>query len=353
MRYINVSKIREGMLLGQDIFDTNGFLLLRRGQPLHKMYIDRLCKIGINGLYIEDELTQDIEVRPVIKTETRMNAVKNIRTMYMKASSNWGESDEVVDEAVSAVQEIADEIFFCAKPVYDIYEFKTDKDYKYYHTINMATIAMIIGTGLNMKRPELKMLGMCAAFCDIGLNEFDQERLESKAILSEEEISTVKNHPMAGFSMLSEKRGIHARIRQGVLHHHERWNGTGYPGQLKGDEISLFARIVAVADVYDALISNRPYRPAVMPFEAFEYIMANGGILFDPEVVKVFTRKVAAFPVGTKIALSNGEEGFVKFNYSDCSLRPVVKIVNRKEMKIIDLKNDPGARSLTIQAAME
>jgi len=353
MRYINVSKIKEGMLLGQDIFDTNGFLLLRRGQPLHRTYIDRLHKIGINGLYIEDELTDDIKITPVVKPETRMNAVKNIRTMYLKAASNWGETDDVVDEAVAAVQHIADEIFFCAKPIYDIYEFKTEKDYRYYHTINMTTIAMIIGTGLNMKKQELRMLGICAAFCDIGLNNYDQELLESSNSLSEEEINAIKNHPVTGFSMLSEKRGIHARIRQGVLHHHERWNGTGYPGHLKGDQISLFARIIAIADVYDALISNRPYRPAVMPYEAFEYIMANGGILFDPDIVKVFTRKVAAFPVGTKIMLSNGNKGYVKFNYSDCALRPVVKVFDRKEMKIIDLKNDPGALNLTIQSAAE
>lgn len=353
MRYINVSNIKEGMLLGQDIFDTNGFLLLRRGQPLHKVYIDKLRNIGVNGLYIEDELTDDIEVSPVVKPETRMNAVKNIRNMYLKASSNWGDTDDVVDKAMSAVQHIADEIFFCARPIYDIYEFKTEKDYKYYHTVNMTTIAMIIGTGLNMKKEDLRMLGICAAFCDIGLDKYDQELLNSSGSLSEEEISAIKNHPAVGFSMLSEKRDIHARVRQGVLHHHERWDGSGYPGHIKGDKISLFARIIAIADVYDALISSRPYRPAVMPYEAFEYIMANGGILFDPEIVKVFTRKVAAFPIGTKIMLSNGNKGYVKFNYCDCSLRPVVKVVDRREMKIIDLKNDPGALNLTIQSAAE
>lgn len=353
MRYINVSGIQDGMVLGQDIWDTNGFLLLRRGQVLHSVYINRLFNIGINGIYIEDGLTEDIEIKPVIKDETRMNAVKNIRNLYMTTTATWSLSDETVNESVNILQQMVDEIFFCSDPLYEIREFKTEKDYSYYHAINMATISMIMGTELKMKKPELKMLGMCAAFCDIGLKSLDQEMLDKKGSLTQSEIRTIETHPQAGFSMIKNKYSIHSRVGQGVLHHHERWNGSGYPDGLTGNDISLFGRIVAIADVYDALVSNRPFRPAVVPCEAFEYIMANGGILFDPDLVKIFTRKVAAYPVGTKVTLSNGQNGFVKQNYSDCSLRPVVKVIDRKNLKIIDMKNDPGALNLTVKEAAD
>jgi HD-GYP domain-containing protein (c-di-GMP phosphodiesterase class II) len=349
MQYINVSSIRQGMILGQDIWDSNGFLLLRRGQKIYDVYVNRLVNMGVIGIYIEDEYTEDIEIKPVIKDATRMKAVQNIRNLYMTTNSSSKLSDKVVEEAVSALQEMVDEIFFNTDPIYDVREFKTEKDYNYYHSVNMATISMIMGTELKLKKPELKMLGTCAAFCDIGLGAIDQEMLEKKGSLTENEISTVQKHPLLGFSMIKEKYSIHSRVGQGVLHHHERFNGTGYPEGLAGEEISLFSRILAVADVYDALISSRPYRAAVPPQEAFEFIMANGGILFDPKIVKVFTRKVAAYPIGTKVSLSDGGTAVVKENHFDMALRPMVKTIdNPEKLRLIDLKNDPGARNLTI-----
>ena len=349
MRYINVDNIKQGMILGQDIWDSNGFLLLRRGQKFYDAYINRLLNLGIIGVYIDDEYTEDIEIHPVIKDATRMAAVKNIRNLYMTTTANSKLSDKIVDEAVDALQQMVDEIFFCSEPIYDVREFKTEKDYSYYHSINMATISMIMGTDLKLKKPEIKTLGVCAAFCDIGLGAIDQDLLERKGNLTENEIDVIHKHPSLGFSMIKEKYSIHSRVGQGVLHHHERWNGSGYPEGLVGENISLFARIIAVADVYDALVSARPYRPAVPPQEAFEFVMANGGILFDPAVVRVFTRKVAAYPIGTKVLLSDGSTAIVKENHFDMALRPMVKVISDpKNLRIIDLKNDPGARNLTI-----
>lgn len=349
MRFINVMNIREGMILGQDIWDANGFLLLRHGQTLYNAFIDKLFNLGITGIYITDRLTDDIKINPVVKDETRMNAVKNISNLYMTTSRSWKLSDQAVNETVGILQDMVDEIFFAKNPIYDVREFKTEKNYNYYHAVNMATISMIMGTDLRLRKEELKTLGMCAAFCDIGLNSLDQELLGKKDALTENEISTIRKHPELGFSMIKKKYSIHSRVGQGVLQHHERWNGTGYPKGLAGDKICLYSRIVAIADVYDALISVRPYRPAVAPYEAFEFIMANGGILFDPELVKVFTRKVAAYPIGSMVRLSNSLHGVVKQNNYDCSLRPVVKIIDDpKNLRIIDLKSDPGALSLTI-----
>jgi HD-GYP domain len=351
MRYISVGSIEQGMILGQDIWDSNGFLLLRRGQKIFDAYINRLLNLGIIGVYIDDEYTEDIVINPVVKDATRMTAVKNIRNLYMTTLAGTKLSDKAVSEAVDALQQMVDEIFFCTDPIYDVREFKTEKDYSYYHSINMATISMIMGTDLKLKKPELKLLGICAAFCDIGLGTLDQEMLERTGSLTQNEISTIQKHPSLGFSMIKEKYSIHSRVGQGVLHHHERWNGSGYPDGLSGEAISLYARIIAVADVYDALVSVRPYRPAVAPQEAFEFVMANGGILFDPEIVKVFTRKVAAYPVGTRVRLSDGCTGIVKENHFDMALRPIVKIIDDpKKLRIIDLKNDPGARNLTITA---
>jgi HD-GYP domain-containing protein (c-di-GMP phosphodiesterase class II) len=351
MRYISVSRIEEGMVLGQDIFDLKGFLLLRHGQKLYGNYIERLKNMGVIGVYIADESTQDIEINPVIDDAKKMAAVNNVKNLFMSASRGTALSLKLMDDAVNSVQDMVESIFFCKDPVYDVREFKVSADYNFYHAVNVATISMIMGVGLQMSKPDLKLLGMCGAFCNIGLTAIKSSVLEKTEVLTPSERTDIQRHSLIGYSILRDKYNVNAKVQQGALHHHERWNGSGYPSGLKGKDIGLFGRITAIADVYDALVSKRPYRQAYAPFEAVEYIMGNSGILFDPELVKTFTRKVAAYPIGTSVLLSDGSTGIVKKNHYDCSLRPVVKIIDEKHgVRIIDLKDDKGALNLTISA---
>ena len=138
----------------------------------------------------------------------------------------------------------------------------------------------------------------------------------------------------------------------GILHHHERYDGNGYPMGMVGDKISLFGRIVSVSDVYDAITSDRPYRKALPSFEAIEYIMGNSGIAFDPEIAKVFTQKIAPYPVGTSVRLSNDKVGLIVENYQDCCTRPKIKIFMHGDKEVapyyIDLKNDCDSLGIVI-----
>ena len=118
------------------------------------------------------------------------------------------------------------------------------------------------------------------------------------------------------------------------MQHHEKYDGTGYPYGLKGREISLFGRILTIADIYDALISDRPYRQGILPSEAMEYIMGGGGTYFDPEISIVFVKKLALYPVGTCVELSNGMIGIVCQNYEGYSIRPDIKVFQNKDRKI-------------------
>ena len=112
-----------------------------------------------------------------------------------------------------------------------------------------------------------------------------------------------------------------------IYQHHEKYDGTGYPLKIKGKKISLFGRIIAITDVYDALVSDRPYRKGVLPSEAIEFIMGNSDTIFDQGLVKVLSTRIAPYPIGTCVTLSNGLIGIVVENYSTHCLRPSVKIV--------------------------
>jgi HD-GYP domain-containing protein (c-di-GMP phosphodiesterase class II) len=193
---------------------------------------------------------------------------------------------------------------------------------------------------------------MASLLHDIGKMFIPQEILNKKGKLTDEEYEIVKTHSFKGYQILKENAEFSYYSSIGVLHHHEKYNGTGYPFELKGNKISILGRIIAIADVYDALISDRPYRKSLFPSEALEYIMGGGGTFFDTEIVRFFTKIVAPYPIGTGVLLSNNSTGIVIKNYRDCCMRPVVKIIKQGDELItpyfIDLKNDSNARGIVI-----
>jgi HD-GYP domain-containing protein (c-di-GMP phosphodiesterase class II) len=155
-----------------------------------------------------------------------------------------------------------------------------------------------------------------------------------------------------GYEYLIKHFDIPPKAHFGALQHHERYDGTGYPFALKGNEISEIGRIIAIADVYDALISDRPYRRALLPSDAMEYIMGGSSTMFDPLYVSKFTRKVAAFPLGTIVVLSDGTRGIVVKNYEDCCTRPCIRVISGnntpEDTQYIDLRDDYATTNLTI-----
>jgi HD-GYP domain-containing protein (c-di-GMP phosphodiesterase class II) len=196
-------------------------------------------------------------------------------------------------------------------------------------------------------------LGLAAIMHDIGKVFVPKKILNKNAALTKDEFEVVKKHSYLGYSYIKDNTEIPSMSYVGILQHHEKFNGTGYPFNLNGDKISQFGRIVSIVDVYDALTSNRSYRNAASPSEAIEFIMGNSGNSFDPVLVDIFCKKVAPYPIGTSILLSDNRIGLVIQNYEDCCTRPVVKIYKHGNKKvkpyIIDLKNDKNAMSVTIK----
>ena len=151
---------------------------------------------------------------------------------------------------------------------------------------------------------------------------------------------------------ISPCKSIPKASLKAVLSHHERYNGKGYPDQLSGEDIPLFGRIVCVADVYDALTSDRPYRKAMLPSDALEYIISEYNEMFDPTVVDAFVKKVAPYPVGTCVKLSNDMDAIVIENFESCGLRPKVRIISEgmQTKETINLATDASALNLIIKA---
>jgi HD-GYP domain-containing protein (c-di-GMP phosphodiesterase class II) len=210
------------------------------------------------------------------------------------------------------------------------------------HSLAVTTLGLSLGMrvmrkygwvdGIGKRRYDqiedrLTVLGVGLLLHDIGKLAVPQEILQKPGPLNDEEWLAMREHPMLGVQILKKAEGISPLTRAVVRSHHERWNGAGYPDKQKAQDIHQFARIAAVADVFDALTSNRYYRKAMPVHEGYEFIMSRSGVDFDPEVTAMFGGFVAPYPPGTAVRLSDGACGLVKDVKTDQVKFPIVRVV--------------------------
>jgi HD-GYP domain-containing protein (c-di-GMP phosphodiesterase class II) len=330
----------------------DGEILLHSGVVLREPYIVKLEEMGYHGIYIQDNLSEDIIVSDLIDQNLRFECIKSIKDAYSLISKEKTITTKIVKKLGSLLDKIIDTILSSSELLVNIIDLKDHDNYTFYHSVDVTILSLCIGTITLMDRNALYKLGMSALLHDIGKVFIPKEILNKNSYLSDVEFNRIKTHPYKGYQLLKENNSFPYRSSIGVLHHHEKYNGTGYPFKLEADKISLLGRIIAVADVYSALTSDRPYRKALFPSEAMEYIMGGGDTLFDPDIVKCFAKIIAPYPVGTSILLSNNTTGIVVKNYQDCCMRPKVKIVRHGDCFVtpyyIDLKYDSNARNIVI-----
>ena len=357
MRFVPVQSLMAGMTVGKSLYDMNHQLLLNKGSIIHSNYIERIQKLGYQGIYIDDELSRDIEVKDVIRDELRMKAIQSVKDAFIHSDMETPKGQAMMRQKIAVtkmlITNIVEEILENKDTMMNLIDLKFFDDYTFFHSVNVAVLSILVGVELGLSREQLYNLGLAAILHDIGKIFIDKEILNKPAKLTDEEYEIMKKHPDYGYNYLKETYEIPAAAYVAVLQHHEQYNGEGYPAGKAKEDISLLGRIICVADVYDALTSNRPYRDQLMPSEAMEYIMANGGIMFDVKLTKIFARKVAPFPVGTYVRLSNGLFGIVKENFEEACMRPTVKIIideagNKVEPFIVELSTDRSLRNVTI-----
>lgn len=331
MRYVVIEKAEESMVLARPIFDGSSRVLLGTNTILTKDYIDRLMKLGLPGFYVEDELASDIEIDDTITPELRNEGVEALR------SGN-------IDKTMEVAKGIVEQILSKAVVSLDLVDLRTFDDYTYRHSVNVAVLSTIIGINMDFNQFMLQELCVSAILHDIGKLMVPPEILNKPEKLTDDEFFEVKKHPDYAFGILKKRMDISARTRAGVLSHHENEDGTGYPYGLIRDQIYIYAKIIHVADVFDALTSRRPYKMPYPRSEAVEYLMGSCDRLFDREVVMAFIKSVPIYPKGTMITLSDGREGLVIGN-SDNVLRPVIRLLDGTQ---IDLGKSVQYRSITI-----
>ena len=353
MRIANVKYIPPGLYkLGLNIYDAYGRLLLAKGTLLTQKFLDRLNELGLSEIYVEDSSTKDIIIKETISPELKRKVLNVITKEFNKVSSFKSEKKVSIQTKLfqEVVDDILEELRTNKSALVTLINLKTFDDYTFVHSFNVTVYSLIIGMDLYLDERRLEKLGLGAIFHDIGKVTIPIEILNKPEGLTKEEYELIKNHTIEGYKILGELSNLPAVSRHVALSHHERCDGNGYPKGLTCDKIPLFSRIVAVADVYDALTTERPYRERVLPHEALEIVMASAGPHLDFELVKIFERRIAPYPIGTTVRLTTGEIGVVKDVKYGFTMRPTIKILFDKEgnklppdkVYEIDLINHPS-----------
>ncbi len=355
MQLIRVDALKPGMVLGEDLYGSEGELLLAKGQELTALHIARLASSVFEAVAICDNAVcdnDDLDSAPskqIISETLRRNTTLALTSFYKAVHTGQRNSPQLFQRLKLHLEEIIDEILHDQGIVINIKTLKRYDDYTYQHSVNVAIISIAVGASMGMNRLALSRLGMGALLHDIGKIFIPKDIIRKPGRLSPEEHETVKQHTVLGYRYLSEHWDVPIEALVGVLSHHERCDGSGYPYGLRRERLSQEAKLIAICDVYDAMTSERPYRKALSPSEAMEHIIGNSGILFDEDLIERFFAKIEPYPVGTPVLLSNGYRGVVVENHKNALMRPKVAVGESEESNMcLDLLNDPRWWDVTI-----
>lgn len=207
--------------------------------------------------------------------------------------------------------------------------------YLFTHSLNTAILSAILARFMGLSRETVKEISMSAMLMNIGQVWIDQDIFKKKGKLKADEFSVIKNHPVSGQEYLAAQKGVSEKIITAVAQHHEKYDGTGYPKGIAGNEITQFARIIAICDSYDAMTTERPYREALTPNQAIKQLYSMTDTSFHPRYLENFIKCMGIYPAGCFVKLSDGRYGVVVANTPKAPLLPKVKIVFNSRFRAI------------------
>jgi len=366
MKKLRVDELKPGMVFDKAVYIDMNNMLCAPMVPLREEDIQRLIKWGI------EEIETAGNVVKHVGPEKRLSIKEEVTKLTKLAESGKGISEEeksiseLFDEMLHLTGDIFDKVRNAAGYEKDkildavsemIEEVRRDKngtldeimkehEGNYLQTlgVSVAMLSAVVGIDIGYGKHRLITLCTGALLHDIGMVRVPTYITEKKGRLTSDEYNRIKTHPIYGYRIVTRELELGEEVAAVVLQHHEAYDGSGYPRKLKGDSISVFAKIVSISDAFIAMTRKRSYRDEHLSYQAMKTILSGASRKFDPEIVKVFLSNLAIYPVGSIVQLSNNAVGRVISANPALPLRPRIAIIvdefgdKIEEKKEVDLQ---------------
>jgi HD-GYP domain-containing protein (c-di-GMP phosphodiesterase class II) len=326
-----------GKTVKYDVVNTVGLIIIKANTEIIQEHLELIKRHRIDpssivvdhGIYLA---TQKTNIKNPVSIMTKKAVDQSIKLFRSIQSSKEIPVEEFEKTIVPTIQQISS-----TPNIFSLFEaIKAKDNYAHQHNIGVSVLATLIGKWLKFSEEDLANLSLAAILHNVGIVRIPLDLLHKEDKLTEDEYKAVQQHTILGYQMLRKTPGISHQVAIVSLQHHEREDGSGYPLGLRGDKIDFFSKIVAVADIFHAMSSKRPYQEP-LPFDSIVKQMKQGifGEL-EPRIVSVFLRNITRKMVGTQVILMDGRLGEIVYINPHDDLKPVVKVNNN----FIDLSKE-------------
>ncbi len=352
--YFTNEYLQLGSLNKGDIYieTTQPVLFLKKDALITDEIIDNFnsCMEKGLGIYVPEDYYEQIYAEKVdasgkgdvIEKLIGLDAVRNdvkdtIDQMIASGKIDQKRTEAITDTLMTKVNTVDVSLLFQC-----LHNLKSVDEYLYKHSTNVAIINGLIGKWLRLEVDEMANLIMCGLLHDLGKSKIPTHILHAPRKLTEAEFQIIKTHPLHSYTFIKDLPNISKTVAEGVLYHHESVNGDGYPRGLTIEQIPLFARITAVSDVYDAMVSERCYKESNTPFSVLGEMDDSKYSKLDMTLVRLFVENMALEVVGKKVRLSDGRRGLVHFVLNTDYRHPIINVEGQiiqtnKELFVIEL----------------
>ncbi|WP_378955722.1 HD-GYP domain-containing protein [Pelosinus sp. sgz500959] len=353
---VRICDVQTGMILAKDVLTENGRVLLSQGVRLTDQCISALRKRECP--FVEVVYNERIDFHT--KFRYKHNKVVRSKTAF---EGFYQETVQIIKEAFESIRlsnhlpldvihRLVDSHIGPLMDTYGALEYiqniRVHCDYTYRHSINVAIISGILGKAIELKKSQLEDLVIAGLLHDIGKISITLDILNKPGKLTQEEMELMKTHPENGYQFLLQYSQLAESVKRGVLHHHERNDGSGYPKGLTKNQISYYGKIVSIADIYDAMTTDRVYRKKLTPFSVAETLVEQMYHQLDPNLCLAFLNTIKSSVANSIVSLSNGQQGEVVYLHPTPTISPIIKLMDgtfldlakNKEIGILDIIND-------------
>lgn len=337
---VKPNQLQEGCILAKDVESNSNQALMRKKTVLYEDYINVLKVFLVEAVEVEATLIDGKPFMPkeVLDEEEKPSEVeyenKSFMDLYLQAVQtykklfqSWQAGSKVdiliIRKTLLSLLEKLDQY---PEEIISIHHYATKQDYIFHHAVSVGVLSAYLGRKQNYTKAEEIQVGIAGMMADSGMAKIPNSILNKNGSLSSLEFDEMKKHATYSYQMIKDIHGITDGVLLGVLQHHERDDGSGYPMGVSSQKLHKFSRVIAVIDVFHAMTSERYYKQKQSPYKVIELIVKDNFGKFDIKVVQTLANLIAYFSVGSKVRLNNGDLGEVVFLEPHAPVRPMIKI---------------------------